>query len=31
MKSPLSIARAEAAFGYRPRLIWNETTHHPEA
>jgi nucleoside-diphosphate-sugar epimerase len=29
-KSPLSCARAEAAFGYRPRFIWNEETHHPE-
>lgn len=28
--SPLSCARAEAAFGYRPRFVWSETTRHPE-
>lgn len=29
--SPLSCARAEAAFGYRPRFVWSETVRHPEA
>jgi nucleoside-diphosphate-sugar epimerase len=29
--SPLSCARAEAAFGYRPRYVWSETDRHPEA
>jgi nucleoside-diphosphate-sugar epimerase len=29
-RSPLSCARAEAEFGYRPRYIWNEATQHPE-
>jgi nucleoside-diphosphate-sugar epimerase len=28
--SPLSCARAEAAFGYRPRWVWSETDQHPE-
>ena len=28
--SPMSCARAEAAFGYRPRFAWSETQHHPE-
>lgn len=29
--SPLSIARAQAAFGYNPRYVWSQTQHHPEA
>jgi nucleoside-diphosphate-sugar epimerase len=29
-QSPLSCARAEAAFGYRPRYIWNQSQHHSE-
>jgi nucleoside-diphosphate-sugar epimerase len=29
--SPLSCARAEAAFGYRPRFPWSLTQHHPES
>jgi len=29
--SPLSCARAEAAFGYRPRFLWSESRRHPEA
>ena len=29
--SPLSIARAEAEFGYRPQYVWTERQHHPEA
>ena len=29
--SPLSCARAEAAFGYRPRYVWSVDNHHPEA
>ncbi len=29
--SPLSCARAEVAFGYRPRFLWSETDRHPEA
>jgi nucleoside-diphosphate-sugar epimerase len=29
--SPLSCARAAAAFGYQPQYIWTETRHHPEA
>lgn len=28
--SPLSCAKAEAAFGYRPRYIWTESQQHPE-
>lgn len=28
--SPLSCARAEAAFGYRPRFTWSETRSYPE-
>jgi hypothetical protein len=28
--SPLSCARAEQAFGYRPAYIWTETERHPE-
>jgi nucleoside-diphosphate-sugar epimerase len=28
--SPLSTARAEQAFGYRPRYIWTENARHPE-
>lgn len=28
--SPLSIARAQAAFNYRPRYVWSQTQHHPE-
>ncbi|MCC6170013.1 MAG: NAD(P)-dependent oxidoreductase [Caldilineaceae bacterium] len=27
--SPLSCARAEAAFGYRPRYVWNQRQQHP--
>jgi nucleoside-diphosphate-sugar epimerase len=30
-KSPLSCARAEREFGYRPRYVWNEQSQHPEA
>jgi nucleoside-diphosphate-sugar epimerase len=29
--SPLSIARAQAAFGYRPHYIWSQSQHHPDA
>jgi nucleoside-diphosphate-sugar epimerase len=29
--SPLSTAKAQAAFGYQPRYIWNQTQQHPEA
>jgi nucleoside-diphosphate-sugar epimerase len=29
--SPLSTARAQAAFGYRPRFVWSRTQHHPDA
>ncbi len=29
--SPLSCARAAAAFGYRPRFVWSETEQHPES
>jgi len=29
--SPLSTAKAQAAFGYKPRYIWNQTQQHPEA
>jgi nucleoside-diphosphate-sugar epimerase len=29
--SPLSTARAQAAFGYRPRYIWSQSQHHPDA
>ncbi len=29
--SPLSCARAEEAFGYRPRYVWSVGRHHPEA
>jgi nucleoside-diphosphate-sugar epimerase len=29
--SPLSCARAEVAFGYRPRFLWSETKRHLEA
>jgi hypothetical protein len=29
--SPLSCARAEVAFGYRPHFLWSETDRHPEA
>jgi len=29
-QSPMSCARAEAAFGYRPRFVWTPTQHHPE-
>jgi nucleoside-diphosphate-sugar epimerase len=29
--SPLSTARAQAAFGYRPRYVWSQTQHHPDA
>lgn len=28
--APLSCARAEAAFGYRPRFAWSESERHPE-
>ncbi len=28
--SPLSIAKAQRAFGYRPALIWNRLQQHPE-
>ncbi len=28
--SPLSCAKAEAAFGYKPRYVWSETQQHPE-
>lgn len=28
--SPLSIARAQAAFNYSPRYVWSQTQHHPE-
>ena len=28
--SPLSCTRAESAFGYRPRYVWNQRQHHPE-
>jgi nucleoside-diphosphate-sugar epimerase len=28
--SPLSCARAQAAFGYRPRFLWSESERHPE-
>jgi nucleoside-diphosphate-sugar epimerase len=28
--SPLSIARAQAAFGYNPRYVWSQTQRHPE-
>lgn len=28
--SPMSIARAEAAFGYAPRYVWSQSQHHPE-
>jgi nucleoside-diphosphate-sugar epimerase len=28
--SPLSCARAESAFGYRPRYTWSESQQHPE-
>ena len=28
--SPLSTARAQAAFGYRPRYVWNQSQRHPE-
>ena len=28
--SPLSIARAQAAFGYNPRYVWSQTQYHPE-
>jgi hypothetical protein len=27
--SPLSCARAAAAFGYHPRYVWHESQHHP--
>ncbi len=29
--SPLSIARAQAAFGYQPCYIWSQNQHHPAA
>lgn len=29
--SPLSIARAQQAFGYAPRYIWSQSEHHPES
>jgi nucleoside-diphosphate-sugar epimerase len=29
--SPLSIARAQEAFGYAPRYVWSQSQHHPEA
>lgn len=29
--SPLSIARAQAAFGYQPRYVWSQTEYHPDA
>jgi nucleoside-diphosphate-sugar epimerase len=29
--SPLSIARAQVAFGYQPRYIWSQNQHHPDA
>jgi nucleoside-diphosphate-sugar epimerase len=28
--SPLSTARANAAFGYQPRYVWSQTQHHAE-
>jgi nucleoside-diphosphate-sugar epimerase len=28
--SPLSCARAETAFGYRPRYLWNQRQQHPD-
>lgn len=28
--SPLSCAKAEAAFGYRPRYVWTQSQHHPQ-
>jgi nucleoside-diphosphate-sugar epimerase len=28
--SPLSIAKAQAAFGYQPRYVWNVAQQHPE-
>ncbi len=30
-RSPLSTARAEAAFGYRPRFTWSQTQRYPES
>ena len=29
--SPLSIARAQAAFGYQPAYVWSQSQHHPDA
>jgi nucleoside-diphosphate-sugar epimerase len=29
-RSPLSCARAAAAFGYAPRYIWSQSQHHPD-
>lgn len=29
--SPLSINRAQAAFGYQPTYVWSQSQHHPDA